>query len=65
MLNLINDDWGRVEQIGFPFTAQVITLDQDLGPNNELIFNSFRNENPSVFNTSSLWKVQMGLRYRF
>jgi outer membrane receptor for ferrienterochelin and colicin len=63
--NLINNEWGRVEQIGFPFTAQVVELDQNLGPNNELIFDSFRNENFSVFNAASLWKAQIGLRYRF
>ena len=63
--NLINSDWGRVEQISFPFTKQVVTLDQDLGPNGELIFNSFRDENFSVSNLASLWKIQFGLRYNF
>ena len=63
--NLINNEWGRVEQIGFPFTAQVVTLDRDLGPNNELIYNSFRDENYTVFNSASLWKAMLGVRYRF
>jgi outer membrane receptor for ferrienterochelin and colicin len=65
LANLLNNDWGRVEQIGFPFTANVINLDQDLGPNNELIFNRFRNENYTVFNAPSLWKAGLSLRYRF
>jgi len=63
--NLINSDWGRAEQISFPFTKQVVTLDQDLGPNGELIFNSFRDENQTVGNLASLWKIQFGLRYNF
>ncbi|NOR20101.1 MAG: TonB-dependent receptor plug domain-containing protein [Xanthomonadales bacterium] len=63
--NLLNDDWGRYEQIGFPFTKQTVTLDGDLGPDGELIFNSFRDENFSVSGLPSLWKVQFGLRYNF
>ena len=63
--NLINSDWGRYEQISFPFTKQVVTLDGDLGPNGELIYNSFRDENFSVSNTASLWKIQFGFRYNF
>ncbi len=63
--NLINNEWGRVEQIGVPFVAQVVTLDQDLGPNNELIYNSFRDESYTVFNSASLWKAMLGVRYRF
>lgn len=63
--NLINNDWGRYEQIGFPFTKQVVTLDGDLGPNGELIFKSFRDENFSVSSATSLWKIQFGLRYNF
>jgi outer membrane receptor for ferrienterochelin and colicin len=63
--NLINNEWGRVEQIGFPFTAQVVTLDRDLGPNGELIYNRFRDENYTVLNSASLWKAMLGVRYRF
>jgi len=63
--NLINSEWGRYEQIGFPFTKQVVTLDQDLGPSGELIYNRFRDENFTIYNTQSLWKIQVGLRYRF
>jgi len=63
--NLLNDDWGRVEQIGFPFTKQVVTLDQDFGPNGELIYNSFRDESQTVFNLASLWKIQLGVSFSF
>ncbi len=63
--NLINSDWGRYEQIGFPFTAEAVTLDQDLGPNGELVYNSYRAQNFSVSSLPSLWKVQFGLRYNF
>lgn len=63
--NLINSDWGRYEQISFPHTKQVVTQDGDLGPDGELIFNSFRDENFSVSSSASLWKTQFGLRYNF
>jgi hypothetical protein len=63
--NLINDDWGRVQQISFPFTKQVVTLDQDLGPNGELIYNSFRDEDEEVSNLASLWKIQLGVSFNF
>ena len=63
--NLLNDDWGRVQQIGFPFTAEVVTLDSDFGPNGELIYNSFQNQSPTVFNLPSLWKIQLGASFSF
>ncbi len=63
--NLLNDDWGRVEQIGFPFTKQVVTLNQDFGPNGELIYDSFRDESQNVANLASLWKIQMGISFSF
>ncbi|MCH8961865.1 MAG: hypothetical protein IH820_11235 [Bacteroidetes bacterium] len=63
--NLLNDDWGRVEQIGFPFTKQVVNLNDDLGPNGELIYDSFRDESQTVFNLPSLWKIQMGVSFNF
>jgi len=63
--NLINDNWGRVELISFPFTNQLVTLDQDLGPNGELVFNSFNDETPTVLNTPSLWKIQLGAGFSF
>ena len=63
--NLLNDDWGRVDLISFPFTNELVTLDSDLGPNNELIFNSFRNGSPSVQQIPSLWKIQIGASFNF
>ncbi len=63
--NLLNDDWGRVDLIGFPFTNQLVSLDPDLGPNGELIFNSFRDESPTVLNIPSLWKIQLGASFSF
>ena len=64
--NLISHDNGRFEQHGYPtYARQVVTLDQDLGPNGELIYKSFRNYDYSVNSQASLWKVLLGLRYRF
>ncbi len=63
--NLLNSDWGRYEQISFPFRKATVTLDGDLGPNGELIYNSFRDFGPNVSNSASLWKIQFGLRYNF
>jgi hypothetical protein len=63
--NLLNDDWGRVELVGFPFTNEIVTLDQDLGPNNELIFNSYRDGSPLVINSASVYKIQLGASFKF
>ena len=63
--NLINDDWGRVDLISFPFTNQLVTLNQDLGPNGELVFDSFRDESATILNTPSLWKIQLGASFSF
>jgi hypothetical protein len=62
--NLLNDDWGRIQQIRFPFTSPNVTLDQDLGANGELIYNSFRTISQTVDN-KSLWKVQLGASFSF
>ncbi len=63
--NLLNDDWGRGELIGFPFTAEAVTLNRDLGPNGELVFDGFRDQNPTVLTIPSLWKIQLGASFNF
>jgi hypothetical protein len=63
--NLLNSDWGRYEQYSFPFRKATVTLDGDLGPNGELIYNRFSDFGPNVSNSASLWKIQFGLRYNF
>ncbi len=63
--NLLSDDWGRVEQVSFPFTKPVVELDQDFGPNGELIYNDFSDSDQTVFNLPSLWKIQLGASFNF
>lgn len=78
--NLINDDWGVIEQAGFPGRVQLATVNETvdcalcgagsaLGPNGEYIFTGFNNVNPdtiqSPITAASVWQIRVGVRYEF
>ncbi len=72
--NLLNDDWGRVESYVQPFNAPVV--DASFAPimsNGEVtgydysqyVYSNFTQPMPIVRKVPSVWKVQLGVRYRF
>lgn len=72
--NLLNDDWGRVEGYVQPFNAPVV--DAGFAPvmeggevvgydHSQYIYDKFTEPKPIVKKQASVWKVQLGVRYRF
>jgi outer membrane receptor for ferrienterochelin and colicin len=66
--NLINKDWGRIEEIGFPSTRRVAYYG-GVDPTTGRYIYRFQNnvDNPSLRDVTaeSRWALQLGFRYRF
>jgi hypothetical protein len=76
--NMLNDGWGRAEGYVQPFNAPVVNagfepvihVDAD---GNEVVsydyshyvYSNFTKPTPTVAKVPSVWKIQLGLRYRF
>ena len=60
--NLINDEWGTIQQIGFPYTSNNVGASIVDGKYNYTLFTP---RSPSTFGTESVWQVKVGVRYRF
>ncbi|MFT5311899.1 MAG: hypothetical protein ACI8Z9_000375, partial [Paraglaciecola sp.] len=60
--NMLNDDWGRAESYNQPFNAPVVdvTIADD-----QYVYSNFTRPQPGVAKVPSVWKVQLGIRYRF
>lgn len=67
--NLLNDDWGRVEQVFFPFNF--VAVDQvSINANGQYVYGSFDNfedglDPASFFALQSVYKIQFGFRLDF
>ena len=60
--NMLNDDWGRAESYVQPFNAPVVDVAIVDG---QYVYSNFTQPEPNVAKVPSVWKVQLGLRYRF
>jgi len=60
--NLINDDWGRAESFLQPFNAPVVDVAIE---NGQYVYSNFTKPEPTVAKIPSVWRAQLGLRYRF
>lgn len=76
MLNLIDKDWGTIQQVGFPYTAAVVNVQclQTAGgaaattpaqPCAQYRYSNFRAPNEATNINGSLWGVRFGVRVRF
>ena len=67
--NLLNDDWGRVEQVRFPFNF--VAVDQvSINSAGQYVYGSFDNfqdgiEPEALFAEQSVYKIQLGLTFQF
>lgn len=61
--NLLNDEWGSIQQIGFPYTSNNISATRT--GDQFYTFTGFTNRSPSTFSTESVWQVKVGVRYKF
>ncbi|MFT5809177.1 MAG: outer membrane receptor for ferrienterochelin and colicin [Moritella dasanensis] len=60
--NMLNDDWGRAESYNQPFNAPVVDVAIDGG---QYVYSNFTQPVPAVAKIPSVWKVQLGVRYKF
>lgn len=60
--NMLNDDWGRAESYNQPFNAPVVDVAIADG---QYIYSNFTQPQPGVAKVPSVWKIQLGLRYKF
>ncbi|WP_281560508.1 TonB-dependent receptor [Thalassomonas sp. RHCl1] len=60
--NLINDDWGRAESFVQPFNAPVVDVAIE---NGQYVYSNFTEPTPTLAKIPSVWKAQLGIRYRF
>ncbi len=60
--NLINNDWGRAEAYIQPFNAPVVDVTIE---NGQYVYDNFTMPRPTVAKIPSVWKAQLGIRYRF
>lgn len=61
--NLINNDWGRAESYNQPFNAPVV--DVSINDAGQYVYDNFTKPTQTVAKIPSVWKAQLGLRYRF
>lgn len=63
--NLINNDWGRYSQIGFPFVVPAVEVQVDPATN-KYIYSNLRTLNTSRVDVlASVWRMSVGLLYDF
>ncbi len=62
--NLLNDDWGVLKERSFPRRADVVAAElSDDG--SQYIFNDYFSQGVSRVTAASLWRVRIGVTYRF
>jgi len=61
--NLLNDEWGRYEQVRFEYVQPVVRPDIVGG---QYVYSNFpQNSEVRTTNTASQWQIQFGLKYQF
>ncbi len=67
--NLLNDDWGRVEQVSFPFSFTAVD-EVSINANGQYVYSSSDNFQDGItpeqfFAEQSVYKIQLGLTFKF
>lgn len=62
--NLLNDEWGAIQQIGFPYISNNVGATRNTA-NTQYTYTSFTERTPSTFSAQSVWQMKFGVRYRF
>ena len=70
--NLLNDEWGVIQQIGFPYFSNNIgavncqrATNCIGGQGNYYQYNTFTERTPSTFSNTAVWQIKLGVRYKF
>jgi len=62
LANLFNDDWGRVQGFNQPFNAPVVDATIQ---NGQYVYSNFTAPQQTIAKVPSVWKMQLGFRYKF
>jgi hypothetical protein len=62
--NLLNPEWGRVEQAGFPYTLGVAGASYDAATN-QYVYRYTNAQRPALQPGPSRWQIQGGVRLKF
>lgn len=63
--NLLNNDWGRFTQVGFPFMVPAVNVDYDTAQSKYVYSNLRLNDEQRVDVLQSVWRMSVGLLYDF
>lgn len=60
--NLLNDEWGVIQQVGFPYFSRGVS-----GSilNDKFNYTEYKDWTGTGFNNQSVWQVKLGVRYKF
>jgi hypothetical protein len=61
--NLLNDEWGAIQQIGFPYSSNNVTATRT--GDDHYTYTGLNTRSPSTFSAESVWQVKFGVRYKF
>lgn len=63
--NLLNNDWGRFTQVGFPYNTPVVDVNYDAA-SGKYVYSNLRVLKPARVNVlESVWRMSVGLLYDF
>lgn len=63
--NLLNNHWGRVEFVPFPYTAVAVDVTRDTATG-KYVYSNLRNPNQNYVDlVQSVWKMSVGLMFNF
>lgn len=65
LLNLINDEWGTLQQAGFPQTAAVVAAEIDEATGRYVFKDFVEYSGQETVTNASLWQLRLGVRYQF
>ncbi len=71
--NLLNDEWGVIQQLGFPYystdiaarNCQVASSGCAAGVGNFYQYDGINQDSAASFSAQSVWQAKIGVRYRF
>lgn len=68
VLNFINDEWGVLRQVGFPYNSSIVDVRcaQLSGTNcTQYEYSNFREPQQNIVTGASIWQARVGIRYEF
>jgi hypothetical protein len=65
VLNFINDEWGVLRQVSFPYAASIVDVFCATPACTQYRYANFREPVQNLNQGASLWQLRIGARYSF